>query len=514
MLTKILRIAAIVACALTPAESRSETLWFQNGSTIEQVAEVLSAMRGAEAYGLRSDDYKLALPAEAVSAVQNGSADARTRERFEAALSNAASRFVHDLHDGRIDPPSAGFNLPATKIPFDAGLALHRLASSRDVAATLASFEPASAPYHSLKAALAQYRALALQPMLTQLPTLAARSIGQGDEYAGAPQLRRLLVALGDLPSSASLAGNDERIIDIALADALRSFQRRHGLAADGVIGPRTFAALSTPLSQRVLQLELSMERWRWVTPAGRPNIVVNIPQFMLFALPRENEASTDALEMRVIVGETYPRARTPVFTTGITQVVFQPYWDVPRGILIRELLPRLRNDLSLLDRYDMEIVHGEGDDAHVVTPTASALDALAAGTLRLRQRPGPKNALGPVKFVMRNPYNVYLHATPEQALFERTQRTFSHGCIRVSEPRALASYVLRNARVAWDDAAIDAALCRTGTLRVPLARPVKVIVFYATAVATRSEGVLFFQDVYDLDRKLRQLLDERSAVR
>jgi murein L,D-transpeptidase YcbB/YkuD len=154
-----------------------------------------------------------------------------------------------------------------------------------------------------------------------------------------------------------------------------------------------------------------------------------------------------------------------------------------------------------------MEIVSGQGDDAHVIEPSESALDALAAGILRLRQRPGPKNALGPVKFVMPNPYSVYLHATPEHALFERSQRTFSHGCIRVSEPGALASYVLEAAAAKWDEAAIEAALCGTQTLRVTLERPIQVVVFYTTAAATRSEGVLFFQDVYGHDSKLRQLL-------
>jgi murein L,D-transpeptidase YcbB/YkuD len=147
-----------------------------------------------------------------------------------------------------------------------------------------------------------------------------------------------------------------------------------------------------------------------------------------------------------------------------------------------------------------------------VVTASSSALDELAAGRLRLRQRPGPGNALGPVKFLMPNPYNVYLHATPEEALFERSQRTFSHGCIRVSAPAALAAYVLRDAAGDWNEAAIEAALCDTITRRVALTRPVSVVVFYSTAVATRSEGVLFFEDIYGYDRKLQSLLDAASG--
>jgi len=511
MLPKILGFLAVAALAVTSTDARSEMLWFRNGRAIEQVSHVLGAMRSAEANGLRPDDYELQISAEDMSAVLESGADAKTRERFDTALTNATSRFVRDLHEGRIDPGTAGFDLPAAGVPFDVKLAVQRLASSTDVAATLAALEPQPAPYQRLKATLAEYRALATQHTLTRLPQLAARSLQQGDAYTGARQLRRLLIALGDLSPSTSSESNDQEIIDISLVEGIRRFQRRHGLTVDGVIGPRTFAALTTPLSERVSQLELSMERWRWVAPNGRPNIVVNIPQFMLFALPDQGQPSDGVIEMRVVVGETYPRARTPVFTSSITEVVFQPYWDVPRGILVRELLPRIRKDRSYLDLHDMEIVRGDGDDARIMIPSHDVIDALASGKLRLRQRPGPKNALGPVKFVMRNRYNVYLHGTPEQGLFERTQRTFSHGCIRVSEPRDLASYVLRHAREPWDDAAIDAALCRTNVLRVPLARPVRVIVFYATAVATQSEGVLFFDDVYGHDRKLRQLLEERA---
>jgi murein L,D-transpeptidase YcbB/YkuD len=510
MRRKIFHFLTFAAFVLASAALRAETLWFRDGRPIEQASQVLDAMRSAETYGLVSEDYELQISREEIDSVLEGGADAKTRERFETALTKAASRFVRELHAGRIDPRAAGFDLPAPGAAFDVANAVRRLASSTDVAATLESFEPQPAPYRHLKTALAEYRRLAAQPALARLPALPVRSLRQGDEYAGAPQLRRLLTEIGDLAPTAAHEG-DARIIDASLIEAVRRFQNRHGLTADGVIGPRTFAALTTPLSQRLSQVELSMERWRWIAPTGRPNIIVNIPQFMLFALPDEGRAG--GIEMRVIVGETDPIARTPVFTSGITEVVFQPYWDVPRGILVRELLPRIRKDPSYLDRNDMEIVRGETDGARVMIPNDEAIEALAAGKLRLRQRPGPKNPLGPVKFVMRNRYNVYLHATPARALFERTQRTFSHGCIRVSEPRDLARYVLRNARDPWDDAAIDAALCRTGVLRVALAHPVRVTVFYATAVATQSEGVLFFDDVYGHDRRLRRLLDDRRKV-
>jgi murein L,D-transpeptidase YcbB/YkuD len=508
----LLCIALASDAATAHASKQQETLWLENDRPTPQATLVLQAIQRAEAHGLRSGDYELPMPATEVSAVLRAEADASTLRRFDAALSESVSRFVSELHGGRIDPARAGFRLPPASARFDVAQALHDLARSNDVVATLESFEPALAPYQRLEKELANYRALATDPTLTQLPPLPARSIRPGDSYVGVPGLRRLLRAVGDLPDETDAEDTEMQVFDSTLAAAIERFQRRHGLANDGVIGRQTFAALTTPLSRRVLQIELSLERWRWLAAIERPEIVVNIPQFRLFALPRAGEGSTQTLEMPVIVGQTFTHTRTPVFVSSITQVIFQPYWDVPRGILLRELLPRIREDVSYLDRQHMEIVDGLGDNAPVVEPTADALEALAAGRLRLRQKPGPDNALGPIKFVMSNPYNIYLHATPEQALFDHTRRTFSHGCIRVSEPAALAEYVLRNARGEWNQPAIEAALCGTKTLRVTLEKPVSVVVFYSTAVAMR-DAVLFFEDVYGHDRKLLKLLEERHTA-
>jgi L,D-transpeptidase YcbB len=484
------------------APAPESQLWFKDGRQSAQASAMLQAMQSADTFGLDPADYELTVPA----------ADERS---FDVALSETVARFIKDLHSGRIDPRSVGFHLPAAATAdLDVARSVRELARSADVTAALDAIEPRPLPYRRLKSALSTYRALARDVGSLRLPPLPERSVSEGSEYAGAPQLRRLLRTLGDLPTADSPADDRSTKVDATLVAGTRSFQRRHGLDVDGIIGARTFAALTTPLAQRVEQIELSMERWRWLSATGRPNIVVNIPQFVLVALPREPGAMDEPLEMRAIVGQTYPHTRTPVFTTAITQVVFQPYWDVPSSILQRELLPHIRSNAALLDKYRMEIVQGEGDDARVIPASPSAIERLAKGELRLRQRPGPLNALGPVKFVMRNPFSVYLHATPERALFERSQRTFSHGCIRVSEPAALAAYVLRDAPGDWSPEAIDAAMCGTQMLRIQLLKPVRVIVFYSTAMATRSQGVLFFEDVYGHDRKLQDLLDAHSRQR
>lgn len=299
-------------------------------------------------------------------------------------------------------------------------------------------------------------------------------------------------------------------MIDAELVQGLKHFQGRHGLLVDGVLGARTFAALNVPMQPRARQIELSMERWRWLGVLPRPDIVVNIPHFMLYALPRPDRPGDELLEIPVIVGRA--RHRTPIFTASIEEVVFNPYWDVPSSIVRNELLPKIRKSTSYLERNHFEIVRGAGDDAQVQSPTAPAIDDLAAGQFRLRQRPGPDNALGPVKFVMPNRYSIRLHGTSEPNLFVAAQRAFSHGCIRVSDPAAIAEYVLANAPGDWNAETVEAALCGTKPRRIALDVPVRMIVLYATATATVSRGVMFASDLYGHDARLEKLLAASST--
>jgi murein L,D-transpeptidase YcbB/YkuD len=495
-----------LASAVSQVEATEHPTWLAAGKPSRQAAQLLEIMDGADSYGLRPADYRLALAASELQAVRAGHADPSLQSRFDRALTASVARFATHIHQGRVTAQAAGFDLPAPRSTLDAANAVRQLAMASNPRDVIAALEPRPRPYHALKQALRTYRTLALQPGLHRLPPLPQRSIGIGDDYAGASSLRRLLVALGDL----NAAPSDGNKIDASLEAALRHFQERHGLNPDGVIGARTYEALTTPLSRRVQQIELTLERWRWLAGLQqRPDIVVNIPQFTLYTLPAPNLPDANPLEMQVIVGRV--RDRTPIFAAQIQEVVFQPYWDVPSSILRKELLPKIRKDPSYLERHHFEIVRGAGDDAAVVAPSSAALSALAAGQLRLRQRPGPDNALGPVKFVLPNPYNVRLHGTPEQALFAQPSRAFSHGCIRVSAPAALAQFVLRNAADEWDEERVETAMCGTQTLRIKLALPVRVIVFYATAAATESRGVLFSDDIYGHDRRLERLLDAAS---
>jgi murein L,D-transpeptidase YcbB/YkuD len=270
-----------------------------------------------------------------------------------------------------------------------------------------------------------------------------------------------------------------------------------------------TQAEIATaPFARRIRQIELTLERWRWLPAFTSPPIIVNIPQFRLFAFNSTQDRKSEILQMDVIVGRTYPNLRTPVFAAQMKFVTFRPYWDVPSSIVQREMLPALRANPDYLRHEHLEIVRGASDSAAALPPTPENISALAAGSLRLRQQPGADNALGLIKFMLPNAYNVYLHSTPAPRLFSQSRRAFSHGCIRVSDPVGLAAYVLRNAPGTWTREAILAAMDGSVTRQVNLATPIPVMILYGTALATEDGAVLFFDDIYGHDRKLEKLLN------
>lgn len=510
MNAKCLSLLVTMVALAIPAGARAadspSLLWSRNGEISRQASAVLQALRSAEAYGLRSADYDgPALTSRAADLVRARDTDSMHWAEFDRALSDATGRFLTHLHFGRVQPRVAGFDLPQPRPALDTAALLASLAQTDDVNAILSTVEPQFHHYRLLQQWLGRYRALAGDPALTNLPAVAGRSPGPGDRYSGAVVLRKLLVTLGDL--SAADGATADATLDPALVAAVRRFQERHGLDADGVIGKRTFAALTTPLAQRVRQIELTLERWRWLPAFDTPPIIVNIPQFRLYAFKSTQDRVADMIQMPVIVGQTYPRTRTPVFVGEMKFVVFRPYWDVPRSILMRELLPEIRSRPGYLASNHLEIVRGQGDDARPVEPTPANLDALASGQLRLRQRPGPDNALGLIKFMLPNAYNVYLHATPAHELFKESRRAFSHGCIRVSDPVALAVHVLRDMPGDWTPAKIEAAMRGADAQRVYLSRPIRVMVLYGTALAIEDGRILFLEDLYGHDRKLEALL-------
>ena len=486
-------------------------IWLESGTPTVQARRLAQALRDAGAHGLDPADYD----ADWIDAqIRELLAAPDAREARWAALdlrlSSAALRYVMHLHYGRVDPRAGGFNLPVPRADLDPIETVDRLAGADDTAAVLAAIEPHFHHYRLLEAALAKYRRLAPDDGLTALPPLGARSIRPGERYSGAKALRRLLAALGDLGSDAPAASRD-RTLDSDLVAALRSFQERHGLVADGVLGKHTYAALTVPLARRVRQIELTLERWRWLPAFETPPIVVNIPAFRLYAFRTTEDHESDMLRMDVIVGRSFPETQTPVFMAQMKHVVFWPYWDVPDSIVQREMLPQIRAKPAFLTRNHLELVSGRRDDSPVVPSTRKNIKALATGAVRLRQQPGPDNALGAIKFVFPNVHSVYLHSTPDKRLFKESSRAFSHGCIRVGDPVALAAHVLRNAEGDWNAEKIDLAMKGEPNQRVALSKPIQVMILYGTVMAMESGRVQFFEDIYGYDQKLEELLQLRN---
>lgn len=485
-----------VAAAGTP-------LWFHNGQLSTAGAQLLSELARTDERGLLVSDYDAA---GLQLRVKQG-----PLEQVDLELSAAAARIASDLQQGRVKPSEVGYDLDLPRERFDAAAAVKLLASSSNVGATLDAMEPQLGHYALLKKALAQYRALdATQRDLVRLPALPRPRVRPGESYEGAPALRRLLAAVGDASGAAHVP--EGSTLDPNLVSALQRFQARHGLDADGVLGAATFRALTTPFSARVQQIQLSLERIRWLPPLTSPPIIVNIPQFRLFAFRKVEDSAQDILQMNVIVGEAFRARQTPVFAAEMRYVVMQPYWDVPRSILVKELLPDIRRKPGWLESHGYEIVRGPGDDARALPVTAENIDLLTRGTLRLRQKPGPSNALGHVKFMFPNSHNVYLHDTPARDLFSRSRRAFSHGCIRVSDPMALLAHVMRDDPT-WTTERRDQALALDTPTRVALSHPIPVFILYGTALATEAGPVLFFDDLYGQDAPLLAKISARSAA-
>jgi murein L,D-transpeptidase YcbB/YkuD len=423
-------------------------------------------------------------------------------------VEDALRRFLRDLHAGRVRPRDLGFGIATGRVDdadvepaLQAALAGGRLRDAVD------RLTPTLVPYRQLRTMLERYRAIAAGPVFDALAPIA-RKLVPGDAYAGIAGLRQRLLAYGDLPADAATS---QTHYDALLAEGVRRFQARHGLDADGVIGRATIAALNVPPAQRVRQIELGMERLRWLRPrAGTSFVAINIPMFRLWAWSNGAAVTSPALRMSVIVGKAM-RTQTPVFADEMTHLIFRPYWNVPRSILRDEVLPAVERDPSWLARHDMEIVSGQGDDAKPVPLSSDSLAALRSGALRVRQRPGPKNSLGLVKFIFPNDANVYLHGTPARALFARSRRDFSHGCVRVEDPTALALWLLRD-QPDWTRERIEAAMDADKPQQVNLTAPVPVTLYYITAAVVPEDGTLHFaEDIYRHDAALERALRNRS---
>jgi L,D-transpeptidase YcbB len=477
--------------------------WIRSNQATPEALAVINALKTADLKGLTPDDYDAPRWADRLAQLRAASPEAQAR--FDAALTVCAMRYISDLHIGKINPQHFKFNLNAGAKKLDLGefLRTHIVdADSQTIQAELDSVEPPFPGYARAKTALQHYLTLAKQDDGEKLP-LPAKSIGPGDTYAGIARLTRLLRLLGDLPADATVPV-DSNIYQGPLVDAVKHYQTRHGLDADGKLGAGTIKQLNVPLADRAKQLELTLERWRWVPYAfDSPPIVVNIPEFRLRAY---NNESQPPLSMNVIVGRSY-RTQTPVFERDMKYVVFRPYWNVPISIQRGEIVPAIVKNRNYIAQKNYEVTTPSGQIVTSGPISDEVLEQLRTAKLFVRQKPGPTNALGLVKLMFPNEYNVYLHSTPSPQLFSQTRRDFSHGCIRVEKPAELAAWALRN-NPGWDLARVRAAM-QTGkdNVQVNLTQPIPVLILYATAIVEDDGTTMFFDDIYGHDASLEKAL-------
>lgn len=472
--------------------------WSDERGPTALVDDLVGSLRRADLEGLRSEDYHLAGIEAVLAAVRadakRGPALAPDRwAELDLLLTDAFLVYGAHLLAGRVNPETLRPEWVSHRRTADIAAVLEAAMESGNIAAALEALVPPGYGYRRLREALARYRAVAVSG---GWPVIPDGSLRLGDRGGPVAALRERLRLEDDLePGEAQ----DDDLFDQPLEQALRKFQRRHGQTADGVVSPATRAELNVRVERRVEQLELNLERWRWLPKdLGRRHIIVNIAAYELNVVDEQGVV----LAMRVVVGRPYNR--TPVLSDTMRYIVLNPYWHVPRSIAAGELLPKVKRDRSYLARYKLRVFPNAGPDAPEVDPATVNWSAVTPDrfSFRLRQDPGPRNALGRVKFMFLNKFNVYLHDTPARPLFEETQRDFSHGCIRIQHPIELATYLLRD-DPRWSRDGLLLALEEAVDLTVPLPEPMPIHLLYWTAWADGDGTIEFRRDIHDRDAPL-----------
>jgi len=471
--------------------------WTSNSAPTPQARTLIQALQRAEEHGLEPEDYDASRwTARLARFVSASPVSSEELARFDLALTVSALRYVSHVHHGRINP--AGFQSGLKLAPFDAaGFLKREVVGVADIPLALVLAEPASPEYHRALKALQDYLVIARGGDGDPIPH-TKEDLYPDNTYSGVMQLAAKLRRTGDLSAEARIARPE--MYEEPLVSAMKHFESRNGIEPDGILGPDTYSHLDVPLSQRAMQLKLALERWRWLSAdLGTTFIAVNIPEFRL----RAYENGRQALTMKVIVGEA-SGGHTPIFADRIDSLVFRPAWRLPLHVQRNEVLPDLRKDSQYLAKNHMEVVNSSGHTVDALTP--AVLQQIDSGKLAIRQQPGDGNALGLVKFVFPSSEGIYLHGTSETNLFTSYRRDFSHGCIRLEHPTALASWVLRN-YPQWTPERVESAMVGNQSINVKLENPVPVFVFYNTAVVEENGDVHFYDDIYGQDAALEKAL-------
>ena len=480
-------------------------VWIRDRQPTPQALELIQIFQNADQEGLNPDDYDAPRWADRLTALKGPDQD-DDEARFDAALTICIMRYISDLHIGRINPQNMGFEFNVSSKKLDLPhFVRERLVNGSDLRSELIAVEPPSKYYQRLRAAMQHY--MELNKTSDGEKVLDAGPISPGDQYTGIPGLAKRLQMFGDLPDNVTIPA-DSTIYQGPLVDAVKHFQNRLGMEPTGNFDYKTLVELNKPLSDRIEQMQLGLERLRWLPYTFKePPIIINVPEFRLYAF---NEKSEVGLTMRVNVGEDYNH-QTPMFEGNIQYIVFRPYWTPPPNILKNEIIPDMEKTPSLTD-LNLELVSAGGKVINSGDVTPALLQQVKSGRLTVRQPPGPENGMGLVKFIFPNTYDVYIHDTPASLdMFSKAaegeegelKRVSSHGCIHLEYPDKFAAYVLRNTP-GWDLDRVQKAMHDgKDNLQVNIT-PVPVLIFYLTAVAEDDGEIHFFRDIYDHDRELR----------
>ncbi len=479
--------------------------WTTPREPLSVADSLVAAIRSCRLEGLRPSDYHLDAIRTALCDLREAgtagdSLDPGAVVDLELLMTDAFLLIASHYLSGRLDSESIDPEWFAARRGADFTAVLEGALDQGTVRASLGSLLPPDADYARLREALERYREIAAAGGWPSVPPGEALKLeAEGERVA---VLRERLVTTGDLNDG---YGPNSTVFDSGVDLAVRAFQRRHGLEVDGVVGAATLSALNVSAEGRVRQLVVNLERWRWLPQeTGDTHIIVNIADFSLRSVTPDREP----LAMRIIVGRDY--RRTPVFSGAITYLVLNPRWEVPHSIAVNDILSQVRKDPGYFERMGMRVFVGWGGDEREVDPATVDWSSVYPGQFayRFQQRPGPQNALGRVKFMFPNRFNVYLHDTPSRGLFAKAERAFSSGCIRVEEPLDLAERLLAP-NPHWTREAIQSALEEGVEKTVWLPSLVRVHILYWTAWVGEDGVVQFRRDIYGRDAAVAEALTE-----
>ncbi|MBN1141196.1 MAG: L,D-transpeptidase family protein [Deltaproteobacteria bacterium] len=499
--------------ALAPfyTERRDAAVWIHGQKLSREAERLIRYLRSLSDEGLCPEDYRLAELEELLGVhrgaeMSGGYIPAELLATLDVLLSDAFLCLADDLIAGRVDPRRVHENWRFPKVTQDASRLLRFALSENAVIDVLEQLKPSSPSYRRLVAALARYRDIAARGGWPRIPDGAV--VRPGDSDPRMPLLVVRLAISGDLAAGEEITFG---ALDAPLRRALIRFQERHGLEGDGVLGAKTLQALNVTVDERIRQIEVNLERLRWLPKnLGLKYLVVNIPDMMLTVMEEDHPV----LWMPVVVGRAL--RETPVFSARMTYLVFSPFWHVPATIFREDKLPKIRKDAKYLEKNHFEIIPwSKGEDGEeVLDPRSIDWNVVEADSFPavMRQHPGPWNPLGQVKFMFPNPDSIYLHDTNEPWLFSRNQRLFSSGCIRIQRPLDLAQYLLEEEGWSCEKLLNATALFHPHTVLLP--EPLPVYLLYQTAWAARDGSVQFRNDLYFKDMMLDYLLGLRNRRR